>query len=185
VYPDHRGQGARRRRDLRRQRQVHAPQFICTGPLLYVYNPQNKEVRVHELPPPAPGGMGSDDSFLSFMFGMKAAEAKRRYDMRLVKEDQWYIYLEVTPKLPADKADFQRARLVLLASNFMPRQLWFEQPTGNEVTWDIPRVDPNIRLDRTTFNPPQPPPGWNQVRVPRPQAAAGPTPPPRIVRPNQ
>jgi TIGR03009 family protein len=163
--------------------------FLCTGNMLYEYDPQNKQVRVHQLPPPRPDGMGSDDSFLSFMFGMKAEEAKRRYDMRLAKEDQHWIYIEVIPLLPADKADFQRARLVLSASTFLPRQVWFEQPTGNEVQWDIPQVQTNVQLPANLFAPPRAaPPGWNLMQMPKPDAASKttlPMPPPRIVRPNQ
>ena len=101
--------------------------YICTGTYLYEYAPQNKQVRVHELPAPRPGQV-MDDNFLSFLFGMKADEARRRYDLRLVKEDQWYIYIEIHPRFSADKADFQRARLVLNSQTYLPRQLWFAGP---------------------------------------------------------
>lgn len=163
-------------------------EFLCTGNTLYEFDPQNKQVRVHQLPQPRPDGMGSDDSFLSFMFGMKADEAKRRYDMRLAKEDKYWIYIEVIPLLPADKADFQRARLVLSASTFLPRQVWFEQPTGNEVQWDIPQVNTNVQLPATQFTPPRAaPPGWTLMQMPRSEGTPKTTPPtpPRIVRPNQ
>ena len=40
----------------------------------------------------------ADDGFLSFLFGMKAAEARQRYDLRVDKVDQWYIYVEVIPR---------------------------------------------------------------------------------------
>src|SRR5262249_36785955 len=118
--------------------------FVCTGTHLYQFLPQQKEIRVYQLPPPRPGQV-ADDNFLSFLFGMKAEEAKRRYDLRVVKEDQWYIYVEVQPRSPADKADFQKARLVLNKDNFLPRQLWFEQPNGDEVTWDLPRVQSGVQ----------------------------------------
>jgi len=61
---------------------------------------------------------------------MKAEEAKRRYDMSLVKQDPFYFYIEIGARFPADKADFQQARLVLWRKSFLPRQLWFEQPNG-------------------------------------------------------
>jgi TIGR03009 family protein len=160
--------------------------YICTGTFLYEYVPQNKVIRVHELPPPKPGQV-ADDNFLSFLFGMKAEEARRRYDLRLVKEDQWYIYIEILPRLPADKADFQRARLVLNNQTFLPRELWFEQPNGNEVKWDIPKVEAGAALNRTDFTSPNVPAGWNLVRVPRPTEVAPQTDNvrPRIARPNQ
>jgi TIGR03009 family protein len=167
--------------------------YICTGTLLYNYRPKSKTVQVIELPPPKPGAEGvGDDGFLSFLFGMKAEEAKRRYDLKLVKEDQWWVYLEVVPKLQADKQDFQKARLVLSASTFLPRELWFLQPNGNEVKWDMPDIRGNVQLNRNDFNPPATPPGWNVQRVPRsetppapPRTNLPPSDPPRIVRQQQ
>src|ERR1700687_4725496 len=68
--------------------------YICTGSFLYEYVPSEKVIRVHEMPPSKPGQV-SDDNFLSFLFGMKAEEAKRRYELKLVGEDKWYIYIEI------------------------------------------------------------------------------------------
>ena len=153
--------------------------YVCTGTFLYEYAPAEKVIRVHELPPPKPGQV-ADDNFLSFLFGMKAEEAKRRYDLKLVKgppEDQWYYYVEILPRFPADKADFSKARLVLNAQTFLPRELWFEQPNKNEVKWDIPRITPGAVVNRTDFTSPAPPPGWKLERVPKNNA-----PPPRAIR---
>jgi len=156
--------------------------YICTGTFLYEYVPHDKVIRVHELPPPKPGQV-SDDNFLSFLFGMRAEEARRRYELKLVKEDQWYFYIEILPRFAADKADFQKARLVLTSKTFLPRELWFEQPNGNEVKWDMPKVESGADLRRTDFTSPATPPGWNLVRVPRGSEASQGTVPPRIVRP--
>jgi TIGR03009 family protein len=129
----------------------------------------------------------ADNNFLSFLFGMKAEEAKRRYELSLAKEDQHWIYIDILPRDPADKADFQKARLVLSATTFLPRQLWFVQPNKNEVTWDIPRVDTSAGVNRNDFAVPAQPQGWNVVRVPRAdlQAPGKNDPPPRVVRPKQ
>jgi TIGR03009 family protein len=143
-----------------------AEKFICTGTFLYQFLPAQKEIRAYELPKPRPGQV-AEDNFLTFLFGLKAAEAKRRYDLRLVKEDQWYVYVEINPRAPQDRADFQRARLVLNKDNFLPRQLWFEQPNGSEVTWDIPRIQVNAALNRADFDKPRTPPGWRLTEVPR------------------
>jgi TIGR03009 family protein len=158
--------------------------YVCTGNFLYEYSFTDKVIRAHELPPPKPGQV-ADDGFLSFLFGMRAEEAKRRYDMKLVKgppEDQWYYYIEILPRYPQDKADFSKARLVLLASTFLPRELWFEQPNGNEVKWDIPKIDQGVNLNRTEFMSPTTPQGWKLERMPKPAAGNQ---PPRVVRPNQ
>jgi TIGR03009 family protein len=156
--------------------------YVCTGSFLYEYVPQNKEIRVHELPAPKPGQV-ADDNFLSFLFGMKAEEARRRYDLRLAKIDNWYIYIEILPRFPADKQDFQKARLVLNKQSFLPRELWFQQVNGNEVKWDIPKVESGAALNRTEFVSPNVPAGWKMVRVPRPNDLGSDV-PPRIVRPS-
>lgn len=155
--------------------------YLASGTFMYAWVPSSKVVRVYELPAPKAGQVG-DDNFLSFLFGMKAEEAKRRYDMKLVKEDQWYLYVEVLPRFPADKADFAKARLVLNQSNFLPRQVWFEQPNGNEITWDVPKIASGVNLPREAFQAPASlPAGWNLVRVPRSEPV-GQQQPPRVIR---
>jgi TIGR03009 family protein len=157
--------------------------FVCTGTFLYEYVPQNKQIRVHELPAPKPGQV-ADDNFLSFLFGMRAEEAKRRYDLKLVSTDQWYVYIEILPRFPADKADFHRARLVLNNQTFLPRELWFEQPNGTEVKWDMPKIESGVVLNRTEFVTPAIPKDWTLVRVPRTSEMQRDM-PPRVVRPNR
>lgn len=153
--------------------------FICSGTFLYQFLPAQKEVRAYELPTPKAGQV-AEDNFLSFLFGMKAEEAKRRYDLKLAKEDQYYVYIDIAPRFPKDKADFQRARIVLNRDTFLPRQLWFEQPNGSEVLWDIPRIQSGANVNRADFNAPNLPPGWKMSRV-----AQNSDLPPRVVRPGR
>jgi len=136
-----------------------AEKFICTGTWLYAFAPQQKEIKAYELPKPKPGQV-ADDSFLGFLFGMKADEAKRRYALSLAKEDAYYFYVDISPRNPADKADFVRARLVLNKDTCLPRQLWFEQANSTETTWDIQRLESGVEVDRRLFDAPRLPEGW-------------------------
>jgi len=111
---------------------------------------------------------------------MKAADAKARYQLTYVPApatDKWYHYVRIIPKSAADRADFTEARLVLSASTFLPRQLWFQAAQRNEVTWDFPKVDNGAQLRATDFGQPALPPGWQFMLVPvRPRPAwSGPT----------
>jgi TIGR03009 family protein len=147
--------------------------WICSGDVVYQFAPQSKEVRVHELPKPPPGQV-ADDNFISFLFGMKASEAKRRYQLSWVPppaNDRWYYYIDIRPREDADKADFTRARLVLVASTFMPRQLWFQEPNGNEITWDFPQVQAGAALSPQEFGRPAVPRDWQLIQSPRPPQA--------------
>lgn len=159
--------------------------YLCTGQFLYEYAAATKQIRVHEMPTPK-GGNVSDDNFLSFLFGMKAEEAKKRYELRLVKEDQWYVYIEVLPREAGDKVDFQKARLILNSSNFLPRQVWFEQPNGNEITWDIPKLTTgaDAKVQRTDFvAPSSAPQGWTIVKATKAEAPKNDAPPkPMVIR---
>jgi TIGR03009 family protein len=154
--------------------------FICSGNVVYEYAPQSKEIRVHDLPKPPPGQV-ADDNFISFLFGMKASEAKRRYQLTWVPPpagDRYYYYIDVRPRDQRDKAEFQRARLYLWRSNFLPRQLWFEEPNGNEITWDFPQMQTNVSVNAREFGRPALPTGWQWSQTPR-QAPA------RVIRQQQ
>ncbi len=137
--------------------------FIYTGTYLYMFLPEQKEIRYYKLPKPEQGQAADDNNLVSLLFGMKAEDAKQRYELKLANEDTNYIYVYITPRSAADKADFQTARLVLNKSNYLPRQLWFEHANRSTVTWDIPNLQVGMALDRRVFDAPQAPPGWKLV----------------------
>lgn len=155
-------------------------EFLCTGTYFYQFLPQQKTIMVHEVPRPK-NGQVANDNLLSFMFGMKAAEAKARYDLQLEKEDAYYIYLRVVPRYPIDKADFQWARLVLNRQTFLPRQLYFMQSNGNDIMWDIPQIVNGAQISAADFAAPTVPEGWTMKKAP-PQTSMDNL-PPRVVRP--
>jgi TIGR03009 family protein len=156
--------------------------WICTGAAIYQFAPQEKVIYVHQLPVRKEGQVG-DDNFLSFMFGMKAEDAKKRYGLEIQKgkeNDPYYVYITILPKDARDKADFQEARLVLNKDSYLPRQLWFRHPNGDETTWDIPRAQSGVEVDRLLFQAPQVPKDWKMTQVQKTGEA-----PPRIVRQKQ
>ena len=153
--------------------------FVCSGAFLYQFLPGQKEIVAHELPKPKAGQV-ADDNLLSFLFGMKKEEAKKRYDLKLTKISNDYVYVDVRPKNEADKVDFKRAQIVLFKQTMLPRRLWFEQPNSAETTWDVLQINPNDRtIDRREFDAPTPPSGWKMVN-----AAKDAESPPRAARPS-
>jgi TIGR03009 family protein len=153
--------------------------LVFTGNTLYEYSVAHKLIRVHELPPAKPGQV-ADDNIIAFLFGMKAADAKNRYHITYVPppaNDKWYSYLKIQPRHAADKADFSEARLVLFNTTFLPRQFWFLQPNGNEVTYDFPTITSPANIPADEFATPRLPSGWQFARVPRESQ-------PRVVRPS-
>lgn len=161
-----------------------AEKYVYTGTFLYMFAPAQKEVRAYEMPKPKPGE-ASNDIVLALVLGMKAAEARRRFDLKLFKEDPFYIYVDLVPRFANDRREFQRARIVLNKDNFLPRQLWFEHPNGNETTWDIPNLRTNDPLKRAAFDRPEVPAGWKLVPMPlaaAPATGKRPPAPPRVIR---
>ncbi len=146
--------------------------YICTGTFLYEYSPVNNKVRVHNMPQNNKlGGKPQDmqqESFLSFLFGMGAAQAKARYEMEIkVPNDAtaaYYHYILVKPRTPQDKTDFTEARLSLLRSNKLPAQIWYHQANGNEITWNFSKMQIDVQIPKTYFEP-EFPKGWEVQRV--------------------
>jgi TIGR03009 family protein len=173
--------------DLRMKNRLdRVEKFVCTGNFVYVFNQDSKEIRVYELSP-KPGQM-RDDNFLSFLFEIKAAEAKKRYELSLFKEpDDNYFYLRILPRTPADKAEFQDALLALGRTTMLPRTLILVDPKGDKTQWDIPVIDSGVDLKAREFEKPALPAGWQFKKMPRAQDAPpqGNDIPPRIVRPKQ
>ena len=159
--------------------------WVCTGAAIYQFAPANKEIIIHQLPAKKDGNL-SDENFLGFMFGMKAEDAKKRYGLQVTagkEKDPYYVYIDIQPREDRDKADFEVARLVLHKDSYLPRQLWFRHPNGDETTWNIPQAKSGVQVDRREFQAPEPPKGWKMVQGLKPTDASQKA--PRIVRPQQ
>lgn len=141
-------------------------EFVCTGTYMYHVLPAQKEIKAYELPKPKPGQV-AEDSFLSFMFGMRAVDARKRYDLKLEREDANFIYVWILPRLPQDKADFEKARLVLRKDNFLPRQVWFKGANKDEILWDIPVINTEMKVERRWFDAPRTPKDWKFTMNPK------------------
>jgi RNA polymerase sigma factor (sigma-70 family) len=99
--------------------------------------------------------------------GFPVRQLETRFDLRLAKEDQYYSYLDLTPRTPADKAFFQRARVVLNRDGLWVRQLWFENPNNSDVTYDYEKPNtapvPPITRDLLLKGLKNLPPGWKRL----------------------
>jgi TIGR03009 family protein len=156
--------------------------WVCTGNAIYQYAPAQKEIIIHQLPAKKDGNL-SDENFLAFMFGMKADDAKKRYSLQMSKgheNDPYYVYIDVRPREDRDKADFEVARLVLHKDSYLPRQLWFRHPNGDETTWDVKQAKSGVQIDRREFQVPEAPKGWKMVQGIKPTDAGQKA--PRIIR---
>lgn len=153
--------------------------FICTGKMLYHYDGSKKIVTEIALGANAAG----NNLMLDVMSGMTAQQLVNRFDVKLLKEDINYVYLEVKPRYPDDKSDFETMTLVLCAPTvagraYMPRMVQFKKTNGQEVeSWDFP--DPKVNpqgMKETDFTYQAPPKDWRVERAVAPKASPLPFP---------
>jgi TIGR03009 family protein len=137
--------------------------MFCNEQYLYEYSPTEKKIIVHDIP--KNDAAIADNLILSFLRGMKAEDAKKRFSLTLTKETEWYAYLYILPKSAADKQEFTAAQLTIFVKNpnpasspnltMMPCRLWYRQPNGAETTYLFSDMQPNGKVDKESFVPRQ------------------------------
>lgn len=117
--------------------------FISTGKAVHQYESRTKQEIVHVLPT----GSGKDKMLpggLSFIFGMTAAEAKRRFDLHLYKETDQYAWIRALPRTELDRRDFVKAELVFSKKTYLPQQIKIVEPNRNQQIWMFTRLETNV-----------------------------------------
>jgi hypothetical protein len=84
---------------------------------------------------------GSQKQTYWYFRGLPVRELKSHFDIQLVKEDRWYLYLELLPRSEKAKLYCKRMRVVLTRENYWTRQLWSGDWDGNESTIDFTQTD--------------------------------------------
>lgn len=154
--------------------------YAADGKYLWDFNYSKKIGRVKELPKD-----GVDNTFFNFLFGMKAADLKRRYDLTINVEDpeqynENYMFITIYPKSKEDQQEFAKAQLVLwvntkdekFAQNWMlPARLWFQYPNKNQVVWEFRQMNAKKELLPADFKAPAFPdkewkPEWMELPKP-------------------
>jgi len=163
--------------------------YICTGQAVYEYDGNAKQVTEIKL---RNGGIG-DNILLEFMSGnLTADDAIRRFDIKELKSDQHYVYLEIKPVAGSkEKADFEVMTLVLFqptvpGMGFLPRTVVIRKSNQqDQEVWNFP--EPKVNLPpgqiKLAYFDPIPvntlPMGWKVQQVPQQPAP----PEPRVARP--
>jgi hypothetical protein len=103
------------------------------------------------------------------------AEQRRQCLLRVTNMDRWYTYVALGPGQKQrsgwfSPANISRGQLALVNAatrdipKAMPRQLWFEQPNGNTLLFDIRRWRQDVPgAVREEDLRPTLPPGWRLV----------------------
>jgi TIGR03009 family protein len=146
--------------------------WICDGKAIYQYSGRQKQCEEYKLA--ANGGI-QGNLLLEFMSGsMTANDALRRFDIKLLKEDTNYVYLEIRPRLVSDKEDFEVMTLVFYGPNIGPTHQAFrylpavvkmtKNQNKEEEVWTFRGPDiNNPKMTPKTFEKQPLPAGWRAV----------------------
>lgn len=142
----------------------HWRHFVADGQHLWEYLYGQKIARVAQLPK---DGV-SDHMMMSFLFGMKAADVKKRFDVSVDvenpdKHNDFYLHINILPKSKEDMQDFKKAELVLWKNNkdskyadlwMLPARLWFQNVEGDQVTWEFKNMSTEKKFLPADFKAP-------------------------------
>jgi TIGR03009 family protein len=101
--------------------------WLCDGKVIYAIRDSDKSYEKHDIPPEQQG-KNIMDGPLPFLFGMKSEEAKKRYILKLVKQEKGTIWIEATPRRQQDIANWTKATVIIDAKTFLPKAVKLQQP---------------------------------------------------------
>lgn len=112
-----------------------AERWYCNGQLITQVDDQSKTATQMVIPPQAQGEHISDGP-LPFLFGMPAAKAIQRYDMKLINEDKKTnkAWIEARPRWQTDRSNYQLATIILDLKTFLPDAVRLIDPAGTKET---------------------------------------------------
>lgn len=111
--------------------------WICDGLKIFKFDDdknENNEKVYNEIDiPEEDRGQNIRNAPLPFVFGMKAADAKQRYEFILDKKNtnDHQIRVKVRPLLPQDIANYKEAEVILDRATCLPSAVKLTDPTGN------------------------------------------------------
>lgn len=109
-----------------------AERWICTGAEILRIDETHKTYEVVPIPEERRGDR-IIEAPLPFLFGMKAEQAKQRYQIELVKETDQEIALKLRPNWSGDAANWSQATVVIQKTNYLPREVRLIAPGGTSM----------------------------------------------------
>jgi TIGR03009 family protein len=140
---------------------------VSTGEKIYKYSWLEKQVQIYTLDKDE-RARAMQEGPLPFLFNMRIADAKKRFDMYLLGETPQAYLVQILPKQAEDKEEFSLAYIELDKKLFMPNRLILVNPNGNPKdhrTFVFSDVELNQKIDPRLFKPRQKQKGWQEVNV--------------------
>ncbi len=149
--------------------------IVCTGKEVLQYEWEEKAVYIYPLDKEV-RQKALQQGPLPFLFNMKAAEAKARYGMTLLRENEQEYLIRVLPREQIDRSSFDQAFLWLNKKTFLPNKLKLFEVGGKATQeFQFTVVQPNRAVSDEYFKAAITP-GWQVKRNPDEQAQGAPKP---------
>lgn len=116
--------------------------WICTGDEILVLQEDEKTYQ-SEMIPEEQRGTNIVHSPLPFLFGMKAEEAKTRYDMVLRRNSTGSATIEVMPKMEKDRQNYQVAWVTIDKKTYLPLQVRMRDQSNLDIVYTFSNVEVN------------------------------------------
>jgi TIGR03009 family protein len=153
--------------------------WVCDGKSIWEYDPQQKKVVEHKLPPELQG-KAIAKSPLPFLFGAGAQNLKERYFIRIVTPRDKLgvqIWLEAYPRFQQDAGNFHHAIFIISTQGMSPFALRLVEPNAKDYTvYQFYNIVVNDKFKIFKGDPFRPftPWGWKMI----PDSSPPPWPPP-------
>jgi TIGR03009 family protein len=119
--------------------------WICNGNDIVVVDSDQKTYEVTPVPEHL-RGTNIVNGPLPFLFGLKAADAEKRYELTLLANGKTSVRIQIVPRLQSDKDNYRKAVIILDKSRYLPTAVQLEDPTGNlETVYLFEILDVNNR----------------------------------------
>ncbi|HWB08155.1 MAG TPA: TIGR03009 domain-containing protein [Pirellulales bacterium] len=141
--------------------------WVCDGNAVYEFNQQEKKLIERRLPKEL-RGKAISNSPLPFVFGTTAEQMLQRYWLRVSTPQELAgreIWLRIEPKFAEDRANYQRATVVLNEKQMLPTALGLELPNGDRTNYvfDKPSINEHLKKFFGWFDVPATPSGWKRI----------------------
>lgn len=107
--------------------------WISNGQQIVVVDPPQKQFERMPIPPEMQG-TNIVRSPLPFLFGMKAEDAKKRFQLTLAQESPEAAVIDVVPRTKVDAQNYSQARVYLDKETYVPYAVRLIDPAGSGST---------------------------------------------------
>jgi TIGR03009 family protein len=149
--------------------------IICTGTEVWQYRSDTQQIFIFPLEKDEQK-KAIEEGPLPFLFNMRAADAKRRYQMTLLSEDEKNSSygVSIKPKLKEDQESFSRAFVNLNRDYLLPVRIVMVSPDGkSKKDFRLGPLYPNHQVNVKNFEGKALGPPWKVVRNPAGQDRPG------------